>query len=116
LKSEYSNMSAEGTEPMATVLANPHNLITRELARGLSGLPAVDSVHFLATENAFSVWVRLQDGCDETARTNVYRFEDQMSERFPKVLFDFHIIAVPAGRKIEEFLSIASPIFQRNIA
>ena len=109
-------MSPEGRKPMATALANPHDPITRELARGLSGLSAVDSVHFLTTENALSVWVCLEDGYDETARTNVYRFEDQMSERFPKVLFDFHIVAVPAGRKIDEFLSLASPIFQRNIA
>jgi hypothetical protein len=109
-------MTPEGRKPMATALACPDDLITRELARGLSGLPAVDSVHFLAAENALSVWVCLQDGYDETARTNVYRFEDQMSERFPAVLFDFHIIAVPDGRKIEDFLSIASPIFQRNIA
>lgn len=109
-------MSPDGRKPMATALANPLDRITHELARGLSALSAVDSVHFLATESAFSVWVRLQDGYDETARTNVYRFEDQMSERFPNVLFDFHIIAVPAGRRIEEFLSTASPIFQRNIA
>jgi hypothetical protein len=109
-------MSAEETDPMATALANPQNLIVRELAKGLSGLSAVDSAHFLAAENAFSVWIGLQDGYDETERTNVYRFEDQISERFPKVLFDFHIIAVPAGGKIEEFLSVASPIFQRSIA
>ena len=109
-------MSPDGRKPMATALANPLDRITHELARGLSGLSTVDSVHFLAGENALTVWVCLQEGYDETARTNVYRFEDQMSERFPKVLFDFHIIAVPAGRKIEEFLSTASPIFQRNIA
>jgi hypothetical protein len=109
-------MSSKERKPMATALASPQDLITRELARGLSGLSAVDSVHFLAAENALSVWVCLQDGYDEAARTNVYRFEDQMSERFPKVLFDFHIVAVPPGRKIEEFLSMASPIFQRNIA
>jgi hypothetical protein len=109
-------MSAEGTDPMATVLASPHSLIVRELIKGLSGLPVVNSVHFLATESAFSVWIGLQDGYDETARANVYRFEDQISERFPDAPFDFHIIAVPAGGKISEFLSIANPIFQRNIA
>lgn len=101
---------------MATASASPHDLIARELARGLSGSAAVDSVHFLAAENALSVWVCLQDGDDEAARTDVYRFEDQISGRFPATLFDFHIVAVPAGRKIEDFLSNASPIFQRNIA
>ena len=109
-------MSPEERKPMATALACPRDLIARELARGLSGLPAVDSVHFLAAENALTVWVGLQNSCDEAARTDVYRFEDQISERFPAALFDFHIIAVPAGRKIEEFLSLASPIFQRNVA
>jgi hypothetical protein len=107
-------MSPKGRNPMAASLVCPHDQIARELARGLSGLPSVDSVHFLATDTGLSVWVRLRDGDDESARTNVYRFEDQMAERFPKILFDFHIVAVPAGRNIEEFLSTASPIFQRN--
>jgi hypothetical protein len=109
-------MSADERKPMATAFVTPDNPIARELARGLAGISAVESVHFLAGENALSVWVCLQDGYDETARTNVYRFEDQISERFPKVLFDFHIVAVPAGRKIEDFVSSASPIFQRNVA
>lgn len=109
-------MVRDERKPMAALVCPPHGLITRELARGLSGLTAVDSAHFLAAENALTVWVSLQDGYDEAARSDVYRFEDQISERFPAVLFDFHIIAVPEGRKVEEFLSIASPIFQRNIA
>jgi hypothetical protein len=107
-------MSPKERNPMAASLVCPHDLIARELAKGLSGLPSVNSVHFLATDSGLSVWVRLEDGDDESARTMVYRFEDQISERFPKVLFDFHIVAVPDGRNIEEFLSTASPIFQRD--
>jgi hypothetical protein len=110
-------MSSDGRKPMAAAFAcSPLDPITHALKRGLSALSAVDSVHFLATENALTVWVSLQDGYDEAARTDVYRFEDQISGRFPELLFDFHIIAVPADRKIEDFLSNASPIFQRNVA
>jgi hypothetical protein len=110
-------MTPDEKKAMAAALAFPPlDSITDTLARGLKALPAVDSVHVLATDNALTVWVRLQDGCDEAARADVYRFEDQISGLFPKQLFDFHIIAVPAGRRIEDFLSSASPIFQRNFA
>ena len=110
-------MVPEEKKPMAAALAFPPlETITDALARGLKALPAVESAHFLATDDALTVWVRLQDGYNEAARAEVYRFEDQISALFPKLLFDFHIVAVPSGRKIEEFLSNANPIFQRKIA
>ena len=110
-------MVPDEKKPMAAALVFPPlGSITDTLARGLEALPAVDSAHFLAADDALTVWVRLRDGYDEAARTDVYRFEDQISGQFPKLLFDFHIVAVPAGRKIEDFLSNASPIFQRKIA
>jgi hypothetical protein len=81
----------------------------------LKALPAVNSAHFLAADDSLTLLVRLQDACDEAARSDVYRFEDQISGLFAKLLFDFHIIAVPAGRKIEDYLSNTTPVFQREI-
>jgi hypothetical protein len=102
---------------MATAsIGNPYDVITADLGRGLSDLAVVESVHFLPTESALSVWVSLLDGDDQAARNDVYHFEDWISERYPKVLFDFHIVAVPADRKIEDYVSDASPLFQRSIA
>jgi hypothetical protein len=94
----------------------PLDSVTHALARGLKALPAVDSVHYLPNDNLLTVWVCLQDGYDEASRADVYRFEDQISEQFPMLRFDFHIVAVPAGQKIENYLSNASPIFQRKTA
>jgi hypothetical protein len=109
-------MSFEGRKPMATALACPHDLIASELARGLSQLSAVGSVHFLPTETALSVWVGVGDGHDELIRKEIYHFEDHVSEKFPSVIFDFHIVTVPTGRKVEDFLSAVNPIFERHVA
>jgi hypothetical protein len=106
-------MSPDFTDDlMATAPANPDYLITRELKAGLSTMDAVASVHFLWTDAALSVWVGISDD-DDTTRTNIYRFEDAISQRFSQVLFDFHVVPVPAGRRMEDFISAAQPIFQR---
>jgi hypothetical protein len=98
------------------VVASPLNAIADELAKGLSSLAFVESVHVLQTDRALSVWVGLPEGSSETERSKVYAFEDDISERYPSVLFDFHIVSIPQGRKVQEYISIADPFFQRNIA
>ncbi len=102
-------------KPMATATTCPEYVIQSELKTGLSELPAVRSVHTLYANNVFSVWVDItQDELD--VRNAVYRFEDKIANRYTQVLFDFHVVPVPLGRKIEEFISGAHPIFKRNIA
>ena len=102
---------------MATAVVNPLNVIANELARGLSSLQFVESVHVLQTERALSVWVGLPEGLSEIDRNKVYSFEDDLSERYGSaVLFDFHIISIPRGRKIQEYISIADQIYDCNIA
>lgn len=101
---------------MATAPATPLNAIADELAKGLSSLAFVESVHVLQTDKALSVWVGLPEGSSETKRSKVYAFEDGIAERYPSVLFDFHIVSIPPGRKVQEYISTAEPIFQRNLA
>lgn len=109
-------MSFEGKKPMASVLARANSGIAEEIAQGLSALSVVGSVHLLQTDRGLSVWVGLPAGAREDERYKIYAFEDHISERHPSVQFDFHIVSIPEGRKAEEFISIAAPIFQRNIA
>ena len=100
---------------MGTVTVCPQELIAGELEAGLSGMPAVLSAHILKTERALSVWVGIKPD-DAKVRESVYRFEDQIADRYPDVLFDFHVIPVPAGRKVEDYVSNAHSIFQRRVA
>ncbi|MGB0038875.1 MAG: hypothetical protein WA800_13085 [Terriglobales bacterium] len=109
-------MSFEGKKPMASALVRPNSVIAEEIAEGLSALSIVGSVHLLQTDRALAVWVGLPEAASETERYRVYEFEDDISGRYPSVLFDFHIVSIPEGRRTEEFLSMAAPIFQRNIA
>lgn len=96
---------------MATAPAYPDYLITHELKAGLSAMDAVASVHFLWSDAALSVWVGISE--DDTTRNKIYLFEDDISQRFSQVLFDFHVVPVPAGQRMEDFISAAQPIFQR---
>jgi hypothetical protein len=97
---------------MAAAPVCPDYLIAQELKAGLSTMDAVASVYFLSTDAALSVWVGISKD-DDTTRTNIYRFEDDISQRFSHVLFDFHVVPVPAGRRMEDYISSAQPIFQR---
>jgi hypothetical protein len=109
-------MSFERKKPMATAAANPVNTVSNELAKGLSVLAFVESVHVLQTDRALSVWVALPDGLSESERIKVYAFEDSISERYPSIRFDFHIVSIPQGRKPQEYISIAESIYERSIA
>ena len=97
---------------MAAAPVCPDYPITQELKAGLSAMDAVASVYFLSTDNALSVWVGISED-DDATRTKIYRFEDEISQRFSQVLFDFHVVPVPAGRRMEDYISAAQPIFQR---
>lgn len=96
-------------QPMCTAPLISDYQVVRELKSGLAKLSAIESVRFLATETALAVWVGLtEDGEDH--RNAVYRFEDKISDLFPEVLFDFHVISLPSGRTLEEFVSSAERI------
>jgi len=100
---------------MGTVTVSPQEMIAGDLEAGLSAMPAVLSVHTLKTERALSVWVGIKPE-DTRVRELVYRFEDEIAGRYADVLFDFHVIPVPAGRKVEDYISNIHPIFQRRVA
>jgi hypothetical protein len=100
--------------PMATAPTLDHaKEITHRLVSALSRVSGVESIHYLETENAFSVWVGVNDD-DPVARSAVYDFEDVISQVFQNILFDFHVVALPAGRKMEELMSDTQPVFQRT--
>ena len=81
----------------------------------LAALPAVDSVHLLPTETSLSVWVGIRDDDSATYRA-IYSIEDQISEMFPTITFDFHVVPLQQGRKMEEYVTAACPVFQRHAA
>jgi hypothetical protein len=100
-------------KPMATIASCTDQEIIRAVQSGLANLAEVRSVYFLNAENAFSVWVDISED-SESVKDTVYRFEDQLSARFPQYLFDFHVVPVPNGRKLSDFVSVAKPIYQRT--
>lgn len=64
-------------------------------------------------DNVYVVWVGITDD-DPKARHSVYRLEDEISEKFPQILFDFHVIALPKGKKTQDYISNAQVVFQRS--
>ena len=98
---------------MATVPASPIvNEISSELAT-LQHDKYVQAVYSEWLDDIYVVWVGI---CEDNslARKVVYHLEDQMSEKFPQVLFDFHVIALPQGKKTQDYISNAQVIFQRS--
>ena len=113
---EYTVVSNDFTKkPMATAHLPIGYSIENELKDHLAQLPAVGSIHVFSTGRVFGVWIGISAD-NRAVRDAIYDFEDQISERYADVPFDFHVIPVPRGRKMEDFITDAQPIFQRSIA
>lgn len=98
---------------MATVSAS---LIANEIASDLAALrdeQCVQAVYTQWLDDSYVVWVGILND-NPAARKAAYRLEDQVSEKFPRVLFDFHVIALPQGKKTQDYLSNAQIVFQRS--
>jgi hypothetical protein len=99
---------------MATVAAPCADYrVVSKLRNALSELPAVRSVFVHNSDKALHVWVDITEDT-RPARDAVYHFEDQISEMFPALMFDFHVVPVPRDRRLEDFVSSAQRVFQRS--
>lgn len=87
--------------------------IIRRVVSSLAGLTGIESIHYLETDTAFSIWVGIRDDNPAT-RQAVYEFEDTISQTFHNIVFDFHVVALPTGRRMEELMSDTQAIFQRT--
>jgi hypothetical protein len=99
-------------KPMATVSASP---LVDQISGELSALrndKYIQAVCSQWLDDIYVVWVGLLED-NSMAREAVYRLEDEISEKFPQVLFDFHVIALPRGKKIQDYISNAQLVFQR---
>jgi hypothetical protein len=99
---------------MATVAAPCADYkLVNQLRSGLSEFPEVRSVFLHHGEKALQVWVDITEDSREV-RDSVYHFEDEVSEKFPMIIFDFHVVPVPVDRRLEDFVSSAQRVFQRT--
>jgi hypothetical protein len=96
---------------MATVVADPDRALTSGLSV-LSRISGVVSVHARWIENVFNVWIGVRDDDDES-RSLVYDFEGSFLDRFQDLSIDFHVVSVPDGRKLDDYISDATAVFKR---
>jgi hypothetical protein len=100
-------------KPMATVSASP---LVDQISVKLSTLGNNEYIQAICSQwldDIYVVWVGITEDNLE-ARRAVYRLEDEMSEKFPQVLFDFHVIALPTGKKTQDYILNAQLVFQRS--
>jgi len=98
---------------MATVDASPIVYeLTTEL-RALQQAPQVEAVFSELVEDTFVVWVGIRED-NAIARKMAYYLEDLMSVKFPDVIFDFHVIALPEDKNTRDYVTNAQVVFQRS--
>ena len=98
---------------MATVQCFPiATEITEELGT-LQNIPNIQAVYSKWYDQTYVVWIGILHD-DATARKAVYQLEDRISNIFKSVLFDFNVIALPDGKKTEDYVSNAERVFQHN--
>lgn len=98
---------------MATAAASP---LVGEIYSELATLRQeehIQAVYSQWLDDVYVVWVGIRDD-SPAARKAAYRLEDEVSENFPQVLFDFHVIALPDGKSTHDYVSNAQIIFQRS--
>jgi hypothetical protein len=99
-------------KPMASATVSIDREIIRELVDRLEEISSVESAYFLDTPDAFSVWVGLSPD-DARVRSLVYEIEDALTEQHDHIVFDFHVVALPAGRSLRDFMTSAHPVYHR---
>jgi hypothetical protein len=99
---------------MATVtVVSP---VAYEISAELSTLGQNDHIQGVCSqwlEDTYVVWVGIRDDHPK-ARRAAYQLEDEISSRHPRVLFDFHVIALPEGKNTQDYVSGANVVFQRS--
>jgi hypothetical protein len=104
-----------GIRVMATPATSiDYKTITERFESHLKQIDGVISLHYLLRDGLFSTWVGTNRYEDDDVRHAIYAVEDQIESAFPEVRFDSHIIAVPPGRPIEDFISNANLVFKRT--
>ncbi len=78
-------------------------------------LPAVQSVNMLRVDSEVSVWVGVSED-SRAIRSTIYAVEDVLAGRFPGLMFAVHVVPVPTGRHIEEFVSESRSVYRRIAA
>ena len=99
-------------KPMVTATIRIDEKVVRGLEASLKNVRGVSSVHLLSTDVALSVWVGIAED-DAATRAAVYNCEDELSVLFPNVLFDFHVVPIPAGKTMTDFVSDVQLVFDR---
>jgi hypothetical protein len=105
-------MSFEGKKPMATALADPAEAIYYALQRGCSDVEGVLSIQTRWLCNVLNVWIGVRED-DDIARGFIYDLEDKLLDKFRNISVDFHVVTIPEGRRLEDYISEASTIFSR---
>jgi len=98
---------------MATVQASPRVDDISQEFESLRHNLRVQEVLSRWVDDTYAVWIGIVDD-DDDARQAAYRLEDRLSEKFPRVLFDFHVIALPEGGRTQDYVSNAQVVFQRS--
>ena len=105
----------EGINCMATTaVPSIDQEIPKQLGSFLKEIDGVVSLHFLFRDGIFSTWVGTTKYAEKSVRHAIYSIEDKIEKDFPRIKFDFHLIAVPPDRKIDDFISNATLVFKRT--
>lgn len=100
-------------KPMATVrAADPAYNVNAEIENRLSGIAGVTSVQRRWLDDGLNIWVGVREG-DDDSRKMVYEFEDFFLDRFRNIRVDFHVVSIPTGRSLQDYVSDAEIVFQR---
>lgn len=99
---------------MATATPAREFVISAELKPRLAELTFIDSASIEIEDGEVLVVVGISEDTN-AARAEVYRVEDEISQRHQDLIFEFRIVPLSGGKTLTP-ASTAQPIFSRSAA
>ncbi len=97
---------------MATTALSTDVEVANELKFRLAKIPAVTSALLLAEQSSLTIFVGLDED-EPAARNLVYDVEDELAVKFPDANVDLHVVAIPEGQRLADYVSNSRCVYQR---
>lgn len=107
---DYAN-SLSSNSDVSDFIINYLNM-EQFVANTIADVPEVEYVFGRNENNVYNIWTFIKD-FDRIVRRNIYRYQRELTKRFPEFCFDFYVISLE-GKSVKTLTSEVNLLFSRK--
>ncbi|PYX99114.1 MAG: hypothetical protein DMG62_18595 [Acidobacteria bacterium] len=100
------------TQHSMAILAPSLDAVKGQLKAELAQIPAVETVCLAHGEAGLYVWVGIRRD-EDTVWQAIADVEERVAAAHSDASFDFHVVPLSPGRRLEDYVSVGQQIFHR---